>query len=63
MKNVFTQAGGTFTIDDQYPLSGSSRNGFNAAYIGFAPNKVGWGYDIFITVGTNGGLVRPFVFF
>jgi len=63
LKNVFTQAGGTFTIDDQYPLSGSSRNGFNAAYIGFAPNKVGWGYDIFITVGTNGGLVRPFVFF
>lgn len=63
LKNVFTQAGGTFTIDDQYPLSGSASVGYNAAYIGFAPNKVGWGYDIFVTVGTKGGLVRPFVFF
>ena len=63
LKNVFTQAGGTFTIDDQYPLSGSASVGYNAAYIGFAPNKVGWGYDIFVTMGTNGGLVRPFVFF
>lgn len=63
LKNVFIQAGGTFTIGDQYPLSGSASVGYNAAYIGFAPNKVGWGYDIFVTMGTNGGLVRPFVFF
>ena len=63
LENVFIQAGGTFTIDDQYPLSGSASVGYNAAYIGFAPNKVGWGYDIFVTMGTNGGLVRPFVFF
>lgn len=63
LKNVFTQAGGTFTIGDQYPLSGSAFVDGDAAYIGFAPNKVGWGRDIFVTVGTNGGLVHPFVFF
>ena len=62
LANVFTQAGGSFVMDDQYPLSGSTAGGYGA-YIGFTPTKVGWGRDIYVTMGTGGGLVHPFVYF
>ena len=62
LANAFTQAGGTFSMDDQYPVSGTVHGG-QAGYIGFTPTKVGWGYDIFVRLGTGAGLVHPFVYF
>ena len=62
LASAFTQAGGTFSMDDQYPVSGTV-NGGSAGYIGFTPTKVGWGYDIFVRNGTGAGLVHPFVYF
>ena len=62
LASAFTQAGGTFSMDDQYPVSGTVYGG-TAGYIGFTPTKVGWGYDIFVRLGTGAGLVHPFVYF
>ena len=62
LASAFTQAGGTFSMDDQYPVSGTVHGG-TAGYIGFTPTKVGWGYDIFVRLGTGAGLVHPFVYF
>ena len=62
LASAFTQAGGTFSMDDQYPVSGTVNGGY-AGYIGFTPTKVGWGYDIFVRNGTGAGLVHPFVYF
>ena len=62
LASAFTQAGGTFSMDDQYPVSGTVNGGY-AGYIGFTPTKVGWGYDIFVRLGTGAGLVHPFVYF
>ena len=62
LASAFTQAGGTFSMDDQYPVSGTVHGG-SAGYIGFTPTKVGWGYDIFVRLGTGAGLVHPFVYF
>ena len=62
LASAFTQAGGTFSMDDQYPVSGTVHGG-QAGYIGFTPTKVGWGYDIFVRLGTGAGLVHPFVYF
>lgn len=62
LASAFTQAGGTFSMDDQYPVSGTVHGG-TAGYIGFTPTKVGWGYDIFVRFGTGAGLVHPFVYF
>ena len=62
LASAFTQAGGTFSMDDQYPVSGTVHGG-HAGYIGFTPTKVGWGYDIFVRLGTGAGLVHPFVYF
>lgn len=62
LASAFTQAGGTFSMDDQYPVSGTVNGGY-AGYIGFTPTKVGWGYDPFVRNGTGAGLVHPFVYF
>ena len=62
LASAFTLAGGTFSMDDQYPVSGTVNGGY-AGYIGFTPTKVGWGYDIFVRNGTGAGLVHPFVYF